>query len=182
VPIAAGVPGSGQLFDIVFVLVVVFTLVQAPTLPWMAQRLGLSDAMQAVGLDVESSPLGAQGADVLEAHVGPHSRLHGVEIFELRLPEGSNVTLVLRGGEALVPNPRTMLRHGDDIIVVASEQVRDAAEDRLRSVSEGGKLSSWLSPEPPESARSAARSASGPLPRPLRRIRRGMRRAGPPRR
>jgi len=152
VPVAAGIPGSSRLFDLVFVLVVIFTLIQAPTLPWVAKQLGLSDGMKAVGLDVESSPLGAQGADVLEAHVGPRSRLHGVEIFELRLPEGANVTLVLRGGEALVPTSRTMLRHGDDIIVVTSERVRDATEDRLRRVSEGGKLSSWLSPDPPDSA------------------------------
>ena len=42
VPMAAGVAGSEQLFDIVFVLVVIFTLIQAPTLPWIAKRLGLS--------------------------------------------------------------------------------------------------------------------------------------------
>ncbi len=33
VPVAAGVEGSSRLFDLVFVLVVIFTLVQAPTLP-----------------------------------------------------------------------------------------------------------------------------------------------------
>jgi cell volume regulation protein A len=175
VPMAAGVPGSSRLFDLVFVLVVIFTLVQAPTLPSVARRLGLSDEMKAVGLDVESSPLGAQGADVLEAHVGPQSRLHGVEIFELRLPEGANVTLVLRGGEALVPTSRTMLRHGDDIIVVASERVRDAAEDRLRTVSAGGKLSSWLSPDPPDSA--VRRRSAAVEPGLLRRLRPGGRQA-----
>ncbi len=183
VPMAAGVPGSSRLFDLVFVLVVIFTLVQAPTLPWVAKRLGLSDGMSTVGLDVESSPLGAQGADVLEAHVGPNSKLHGVEIFELRLPEGSNVTLVLRNGEALVPTSRTMLRHGDDIIVVTSEQVRDAAEDRLRTVSEGGKLSSWLNPTPPESA--VNRRSAAVEPGFVRRLQRSGRRAtrtGKPRR
>lgn len=177
VPVAAGVAGSSRLFDIVFVLVVIFTLVQAPTLPWVAKRLGLSDSMQAVGLDVESSPLGAQGADVLEAHIGPHSRLHGVEIFELRLPEGSNVTLVLRGGEALVPTPQTMLRHGDDLIIVTSETVRDAAEDRLRTVSEGGKLSSWINPDPPASA--VRRSSAAVEPGLLRRHRPGGRQSDP---
>jgi cell volume regulation protein A len=183
VPMAAGVEDSTRLFDLIFVLVVIFTLVQAPTLPWVAKRLELSDAIPTVGLDVESSPLGAQGADVLEAHIGPHSRLHGVEIFELRLPEGANVTLILRGGEALVPTPRTMLRHGDDIIVVASERVRDAAEDRLRMVSEGGKLSSWLSTDPPDSA--VRRSSAAAEPGLVRRLRPGRRqsdRAGKPRR
>jgi cell volume regulation protein A len=167
VPIAAGVGQGRRLFDVVFVLVVIFTLVQAPTLPWVAKRLGLSDSVATVGLDVESSPLGAQGADVLEVHIGPQSRLHGVEIFELRLPEGANVTLVLRGDEAFVPTTRTSLRHGDDVIVVVSERVRQTVEDRLRAVSAGGKLAGWLSE--PGSARPAG-------PRRVRRLRPGGRR------
>jgi potassium/hydrogen antiporter len=146
VPVAAGVPDARQLFDLVFVLVVIFTVVQAPTLPWVAGRLGLTRSAPTVGLELESLPLGALGADVLEVHVGPASRLHGVEIFELRLPEGANATLVLRGNEAFVPTPSTTLRHGDDVIVVAAERVREAVEARLLAVSEGGKLSGWLSP------------------------------------
>jgi cell volume regulation protein A len=149
VPVAAKVEEAPQLFDKVFVLVVIFTLVQAPTLPFVAKRLGLTSSVPTASLDVESSPLGKQGAEVLEAHVGPESRLHGVEIFELRLPEGANITLVLRDDEAFVPTPRTMLRHGDDLIVVTSEAARDAVEGRLRAVSAGGKLSSWRNPSSP---------------------------------
>lgn len=36
IPMSARVPGATRVFDIVFVVVVVFTLVQAPTLPWAA--------------------------------------------------------------------------------------------------------------------------------------------------
>lgn len=162
VPLAAGVPGSVENFDLIFVLVVIFTLVQAPTLPWMARLLGLVQPGQAVGLEVESSPLGAQGADVLEVKVGPDSRMHGVEIFELRLPEGANVTLILRDGQALVPGPRTMLRHGDDLIVVSTDAARSPAEDRLRAVSVGGKLAEWTQP-PGAAVRTAGRAAPGQL-------------------
>jgi cell volume regulation protein A len=177
VPVAAGVPDARQLFDLVFVLVVIFTLVQAPTLPLVARWLGLTDSTSMVGLEVESSALGAQGADVLEAHVGPASRLHGVEIFELRLPEGANVTLVLRAGEAFVPTARTSLRHGDDVIVVTAERVREAAEARLHAISAGGKLSGWLSelPDPAARPRQVGRlrrpAAGGPVG--VRRLRRG---------
>ena len=41
--------------------------------------------------------------------VGPQSRLHGVEVFELRLPRGANVSLVARDGATFVPQPRTVL-------------------------------------------------------------------------
>jgi len=189
VPVAAGVPNSHQLFDLVFVLVVIFTLVQAPTLPWVARKLGLTDSVPTFGLEVESSPLGAQGADVLEAHVGAQSRLHGVEIFELRLPEGANVTLVLRAGEAFVPDARTSLRHGDDVIVVVSETVRQAVEDRLHAVSLGGKLAGWRDPDPPARAPKALKAANsvkaqraggaGAAPGLVRRLRPGRRRGTP---
>ena len=37
IPLSAHVPGATRLFDQVFVIVVVFTLLQGPTLPWVAQ-------------------------------------------------------------------------------------------------------------------------------------------------
>ncbi len=143
VPVASRVPGSERLFDLVFVLVVIFTLVQGPALPWVARGLGIGSDLQAVDLDLDSSPLGALDADVLQVRIGPTSRLHGVEIFELRLPESSNVTLVIRAGRAFVPAAHTALRHGDELILVAAAAVRGRAEQRLREVSAGGKLADW---------------------------------------
>lgn len=146
VPLSRGLAGSARLFDLVFVLVVVFTLVQAPPLPWVARRLGLSSQVSATDLDLESQPLGALNADVIQVRVGPRSRLHGVELFELRLPERANVTLVVRDGRSFVPGGSTMLRHGDDLIVVTAADVRDAAERRLEAVSRDGKLAGWHRP------------------------------------
>lgn len=143
IPLSNGLPGSAALFDLVFVLVVVFTLVQGPTLPWVARRLRLTEQVTTTDLDVESQPLGALTADVIQVRVGPTSRLHGVELFELRLPERSNVTLVCREGRQFVPGPHTMLRHGDDLIVVAAADVRESAERRLTHVSREGKLAGW---------------------------------------
>jgi cell volume regulation protein A len=143
IPLSLGVPDSRKIFDLVFVLVVVFTAVQGPTLPAVARALRIGSDLVEVDLDVESSPLGALDADVIHVRIGPTSRLHGVELFELRLPSRANVTLVVRGGEAFVPSSRTALRHGDDLIVVAAATVRDAAERRLRAVSVGGKLAGW---------------------------------------
>lgn len=150
VPAVAGLPGSERIFDLVFVLVVVFTLVQAPTLSLVARRLALI-SQEARHLDVEVSPLGTLGADVVQVSIGASSRLHGVEIFELRLPPGANVTLVVRDGQAFVPGGRTTLRRGDDLLVVALSSVRRVTEDRLRTVSSRGKLADWSPPDPPGS-------------------------------
>jgi potassium/hydrogen antiporter len=70
--------------------------------------------------------------------------MHGVEVGELRLPVGASVSLVVRGGETLVPEARTVLRHGDDVLVVTPRRLRDATEARLRAVSRRGRLAHWL--------------------------------------
>jgi len=142
-PQTAGTPSAGWLFDLVFVLVAIFTLVQAPSLPWVARRLGVTDSDRAIDLEVESTPLDELGAEVMQMTVGTTSKLHGVEVFELRLPAGANVTLIVRSGEAFVPLPRTVLRHGDQLLIVATAQTRLVAEGRVRQVSKVGRLAGW---------------------------------------
>lgn len=143
VPMGAGVPGAEQVFAIVFVLVVAFTLIQGPTLPWTAKRLRLFASAEATDLDVEAAPLEELGADLLQIRIPHGSRIHGVEIFELRLPPGAAVTLVVRDQRSFVPGPTTVLRHGDELLIVTTGGVRDAAERRLRAVSRRGKLAGW---------------------------------------
>src|SRR6185503_15714717 len=73
-----GLPAGQQVYDIVFVLVVIFTLVQGPTLPWAARRLGVADSDAAVELSVDIAPLDNLHADLLQVEVPPGSRLAGV--------------------------------------------------------------------------------------------------------
>ncbi|MDP9399116.1 MAG: potassium/proton antiporter [Actinomycetota bacterium] len=143
VPVVQGVPGSEGLLPVVFVLVVVLTVVQGPTLPGLATRLAVAAPAEARDVDVESSPLVRLGADLLELRIPPTSRLHGVEVLELRLPPGAAVPLVVRDGRAFVPGPTTPLRHGDDVLVVAPAAVRESTEARLREVSRAGRLARW---------------------------------------
>ena len=82
-------------------VVVVYTLVQGATLPWLAGRLRVTAGDRLQGLDLEAAPLERVGADVLTVHVPADSRLHGVEVFELRLPRGAGVALIVRDGASL---------------------------------------------------------------------------------
>ena len=143
IPITEGLAGAEQVLDVVFVLVVVYTVVQAPTLPWLGRRLGVVEAGQALDVEVETAPLDEMGADLLQVRVGPGFRLHGVYLEELRLPPGAHVTLVVRDGQGLVPRQHTQFVTGDQLLVVATTGVRDAAEARLRAVARGGKLARW---------------------------------------
>ncbi|WP_329410886.1 potassium/proton antiporter [Streptomyces sp. NBC_00704] len=144
IPMVNGVDGSRRIFNIVFVLVVVYTLVQGPTLPWLARKLRLGGDPEAADLGVESAPLERLRGHLLSVAIPEGSKMHGVEVNELRLPAGAAVTLVVRDGTSFVPLPATVLRHGDELLVVATDPVRDAAEKRLRAVGHGGKLAGWL--------------------------------------
>ena len=63
--------------------------------------------------------------------------------MELRLPTGASVSMVVRDHETFVPERRTVLRHGDDLLVVP-RRLRWRTEERLRQVSAHGRLAQWL--------------------------------------
>ena len=61
---------------------------------------------------------------------------------------GRGVTVVTctlgEEGEVLVPERRTVLRHGDDLLVVTPRKLREATEARMRQVSDNGRLAQWV--------------------------------------
>ncbi|MFI5933425.1 potassium/proton antiporter [Actinoplanes sp. NPDC051494] len=144
IPLSSAAPGADGLFNAVFVLVIVFTLVQATTLAPVARRLGITAPAEAAEVHVEAAPLERMHADLLQIDVAPGSLLAGVHIDELRLPVGASVTLVVRAGAGFVPGPDTRLRTGDSLLIVATSDVRDVAERRLRAVSRRGRLARWF--------------------------------------
>ncbi|MDY0809912.1 potassium/proton antiporter [Kitasatospora purpeofusca] len=144
IPMVSGAPMAQEVFNIVFILVVVFTLLQGPTLPWVAKGLRIGDGSMGQDLGIESAPLEKLHGHLLSVALAPDSRMSGVEIGELRLPTGAAVTLVVREGSSFVPDRTTVLRGGDELLVVTTDEVGEAAERRLRAVDKGGKLADWL--------------------------------------
>ncbi|GAA3424637.1 potassium/proton antiporter [Streptosporangium sandarakinum] len=147
IPWAASTAGDGSaklVFNEVFVIVVVYTLIQGPTLPFVATRLGLSRVDEAQDLEVESAPLEELNADLLQIKVPPTSKLQGVEIFELRLPTDAQVTLIVRDGRTFVPTDTTRIKVDDQLLVVTTAACRDPVERRIRAISRRGKLAGWF--------------------------------------
>lgn len=144
VPVAAGVEGSLRVFDIVFLLVVAFTLIQGPTLPRAARLAGVADDLHARDVQIESAPLDEARADLLEVTVPAGSQLAGVWVADLRLPVGAALALIVRDGSPEPPGSDSVLRAGDRLIVVTSRQVRDTTVERLHAVSRSGRLAGWL--------------------------------------
>jgi potassium/hydrogen antiporter len=148
IALVEGAPGAQHLVDVVFVLVVILTLLQGTTLPWVARRLGVVRAVEAREVEVDAAPLDELGADLLQVRIPDGSQLRGVYLRELRLPPGATVSLVVREEKAFTPNGQTRLREGDQLLVVATEEVRDRTEERLRAVDRGGALVRWREGDP----------------------------------
>ena len=98
-----GSTGSQRLFDLVFVMVVIYTLLTGPTLPMVARVLKVARRSEPRGLEMEAAPLERVAADLLQVTISPVSRMHGVEVGELRLPQGASVSMVIRDGRDARP-------------------------------------------------------------------------------
>jgi cell volume regulation protein A len=143
-PIVEGVAGSYRLLNIVFILVVVYTVVQGPSLSLLAHALHLIPRDTTREIEVEAAPLDVLEAELLTMTVGAGSRLHNVSVLELRLPDPSVITLIIRNGHTFVPQPQTHIMAGDELLIVTTSKTRASAERRLRAVSRRGKLAHWF--------------------------------------
>ncbi|MEB3020468.1 potassium/proton antiporter [[Mycobacterium] crassicus] len=143
-PIVEGVPDSYRLLNIVFILVVVYTVVQGPSLGLVAHWLGLIPRDTTREIQVEAAPLDVLEAELLTMTVQAGSKLHNVSVLELRLPDPSVITLIIRKGDTFVPQPDTRITVGDELLIVTTTKTRVSAERRLRAVSRRGKLAHWF--------------------------------------
>lgn len=144
IPLVNDLPSAKQPLDVIVVVVVIYTLLQGASLPWVARKLGVIQSGQAEEVQVEAAPLEEMNAHVLQVTIPEASRLHGVYVSQLRLPEPSTIGLLLRDGEPVPVNPNVRLQSGDQLLIVAPERVRAATERRLRAVGRGGALANWF--------------------------------------
>ncbi|MEZ5604572.1 MAG: potassium/proton antiporter [Burkholderiaceae bacterium] len=119
-PMLAGVPGSGTLFNVAFVVVLASLLFQGTSVAFAARRFG-------VGLPPRDEPvvrptLSDDKLAVVEFPVGERAPLLGVMLRTLLLPEGVGVLSVIRGGEPLDQDAAGALRPGDVVMLLAPDQ------------------------------------------------------------
>lgn len=135
---------SRSMVNIIVVVVVIYTLLQGTSLPWMARRLGVIQPGQATELQVEAAPLEEMSAQILQITVPDESRMHGVYVSQLRLPASAVIALIVRNGAPVAVQPTVRLQTGDQLLIVTPERDRSNTERRLRAVSRGGPLAAWF--------------------------------------
>jgi trk system potassium uptake protein len=67
---------------------------------------------------------------IVESKVGPASHVIGRRVGEVKLPKETAISLIVRGGQVVVPNPATVIELHDDVIAISHR----ASEDALREL------------------------------------------------
>jgi potassium/hydrogen antiporter len=122
-PVIERVPRSLQFFNIVFFAVLVSTVLQGSTFESVARRLGLTTTEPALPRPLsESGTIRRLGAEVVEHIVGPRDAIAGARVRDLGLPRDAVVSVIVRDGRAIPPRGSTVLRGGDELHLMISEE------------------------------------------------------------
>jgi cell volume regulation protein A len=122
-PLLADVPNAGHIFDLVFFIVLTSVLLQGTSLPLVVRKLGLAAPSQSskprYALEFEEGE-GMQ-TTLMDFIIPYNSGVIDKPILELKLPDGSVITLVSRDNEYIVPTGATRLQGGDVLLIILNK-------------------------------------------------------------
>ena len=121
-------PQANTIFNAVFFVVVVSTIVQGTTLERFAGRLGLlSPAPLPQEAPIEVGPLSK--LDLVDFVVADDHAIAGAAVRELGLPRRAIVAVVVRGDNSFPPRGSTIVVPGDQLFVLAPRSLNQDVED-----------------------------------------------------
>lgn len=121
---------SLELFDVAFFVVLLSALLQGSTVEPLARKLGLAADQPVLARPLTQTGTNhALGAELFEYIVGPDDTIVGARVSDLGLAPDGALTLIMRSGEAVVPNGATVLAPGDELHVLLSDQADARPQD-----------------------------------------------------
>ncbi|MEO7042182.1 MAG: potassium/proton antiporter [Gemmatimonadaceae bacterium] len=129
IPVMAGVTGGRHIFDVVFFIIVVNTLMPGTIVAWLARKfgvIGVTPPPAAATILVESNePMRSSLRSYFIDRALPVS---GIALSEIPFPDGAAVTMIVRGSSLLVADGDTVLTPGDHVYVLASPEAEPLAQ------------------------------------------------------
>ena len=126
--LSSDVPDKETIFNAVFFVVVVSTIVQGTTLERVARALGLVSPAPPVPEAPLEVGLMSQ-LDLVEFAVADDHAVSGSAVRELGLPRNALIALIHREDEAVPPRGSTVVRTGDRLFVLVPHKNRADLED-----------------------------------------------------
>jgi len=137
-PVIAGIQGSGFLFNDIFYVVVISTLLQGFTFEPLARRLGLTTSEAALSQPiVETGTIRELGGDVFAIRIDDDDAAAGRMVKELGLPREALISVIVRDGEALLPRGSTLIAGGDELHVLIRRERHGEIERLVETWHEG---------------------------------------------
>jgi cell volume regulation protein A len=119
---------ASTIFNAIFFVVLVSTILQGTTLEWLAGRLDLLSPVPST----REAPIeiGGHGdLDLIDFVVAPDHAIAGAAVREVGLPRIAIVAVVVRGDESIPPRGSTVIEAGDHLFVLAPRAARPDVED-----------------------------------------------------
>lgn len=123
-PIVEGIPGSEQIFNIVFFITLLSLIFQGMSIPRVAKMLHLNLPMEKVpetfGIEIPEE------AGKLQDYTLTDDDLEGGNTLkEIQFPQGARVVIIRRDDKFIIPDGSVELQSGDQLLIIYGETDED---------------------------------------------------------
>ncbi len=124
-PVIAKIPGSNQLFNIVFFITLLSLVIQGMSISTMARWLKLD-----LPEEKEGNEFGVELPDEIDSTLKDmtlteETLQNGNRLMDMNIPKGTLVMLVKRGNEFIIPNGQVELKVGDKLLFISDKNEKD---------------------------------------------------------
>jgi potassium/hydrogen antiporter len=126
--LSSEVASRATIFNAVFFVVVVSTILQGTTLEWVAARLDLLSPLPSRReAPIEVGALSE--LDLIDFVVDADHAIAGAAVREVGLPRTAIIAVVVRGDDSIPPRGSTVIEPGDHLFVLVPRSARPDVED-----------------------------------------------------
>ena len=121
-PVIAQIPGSNQLFNIVFFITLLSLVIQGMSIAKVAKWLKLDLPQKKEGNEFGIELPDEIDSELHEITLTPEMLKEGNRLADMHLPQGTLVILIKRGYEFLIPNGQAELHTGDKLLIISENK------------------------------------------------------------
>ena len=118
IPVLAGAPGARGLFDVVFFVVLVGSILPGATVPWVTRKLKLQASRAQIPTTMVAMEGPKGGMELQSFFIEEELAVAGAPVDSLPLPSGAAVAMIDRAGTMMPSSPGTILEPGDHAYIL----------------------------------------------------------------
>lgn len=126
-PMVAGVDGAGEVFDLVFFIVLSSVAVQGTLIKPIARWLGVSTGRVRGGVGLQPAGI----TELVRIRVGERAPAAGRAVVDLGLPSAALLVMLYRGGVSYLISGSTVIEPGDEVLLAAPREELKAVRRHL---------------------------------------------------